>query len=406
MRSLARFAEAFGIEVSGSDDSLTDKPSLLSNAKVKRQFTAEELAGVELAVYTRAIPDTHPQLVLLKELGIELVPREEFLSRLTECFQTSVCVSGTHGKTTTCGMIGCILKCANLAPAVHMGGEYEGFFPFDYGYIVSEACEYKRSFLSLSPDICVILNTEYDHPDCYESEKAVKDAFLRFSRRTKADGVVIAPFPVPSGTRTVTVGVDVYAEDIRADGEYHSFIPVIGNIRYGRIKLATTGRHNVQNALFAIAVANYLKIGYEYIKSGLETFTGVNLRYTQKQLPCGRVIVDYAHHPSELRAVIDTARLSGAEPRVFFQPHTYSRTKAFFENFVEVLSDCPLVFIVEEYPARETPDKGTSAHELYLAVKKKTDAHYITLSEAREILKSPHPLTLVLGAGNISQITE
>lgn len=407
MRNLARFTKSFGIAVSGSDDGfLGKKPSFLSEDTIKKEFTTEELKGIELAVYTGAIPDTHPQLLLLKGLGVELIRREEFLAKLLECFKTSICVSGTHGKTTTCGMIGCILKSANLRPAVHMGGEYGDFFPFDYQYAVSEACEYKRSFLKLSPNVCVILNTEYDHPDCYENENAVKEAYLRFSRKTKADGVVISPFPIPSGTQNITVGVDVYAVALEAEGEYYSFIPVIGNIKYDRIKLATTGRHNVDNALFAIAVANYLKIDYANIKSGLESFTGVNLRYTQKNLPCGRVIVDYAHHPSEIKAVVNTAKLSGIEPRVFFQPHTYSRTKAFFNSFVEVLADCSSLYIVEEYPARETPDEGVSAYELFLALKDKTDTRYLTLTEAGDTINSPHPLTLVLGAGNISQITE
>lgn len=406
MRNLARFAMSLGITISGSDDGLGKLPSFLEGVTIKKEFSDEELKGVQLAVYTGALSDTHPQLMLLKKLGIELVRREEFLAKLLECFKTSICVSGTHGKTTTCGMIGSILKSANLQPAVHIGGDYGDFFPFRYDYIVCEACEYKRSFLSLSPNVCVILNTEHDHPDCYQSEREVKEAFLRFSRKTKADGIVIAPFPIPSGTKTLTVGVDVYAEDIKANGEYYSFIPVISNVKHQRIKLSTTGRHNVDNALFAIAVANHLKIDYAYIKSGLENFTGVNLRYTQKLLPCGRVVVDYAHHPSEIKAVLDTARLSGIEPRVFFQPHTYSRTKAFFDNFVEVLSSCKSLFIIEEYPARETPSDGVSAYQLFLALKDKTEARYLTLSQAFSAINSPHPLTLVLGAGNISQIIE
>ena len=406
MRNLARFAKSFGVIVSGSDDCLSNIPNFLSDVTIKKEFRKDELIDVELAVYTGAIPDDHPQLAILRELNIELVRREEFLAKLLECFKTSVCVSGTHGKTTTCGMIANILKSANLNPAVHMGGDYGDFFPFKYDYIVSEACEYKRSFLSLSPNVCVILNTEYDHPDCYENANAVKEAYLRFSRKTKADGVVIAPFYIPSGTRNITVGMDVYAEDVISNGEYYSFVPVINNTKHQRIKLSTTGRHNVQNAIFAIAVANYLNVDFAHIKSGLESFTGVNLRYTQKLLSCGRVIVDYAHHPSEIKVVLDTARLSGTEPRVFFQPHTYSRTKAFFNSFVEVLSSCKSLYIVEEYPSRETPDKGLSAYQLFLALKDKTDARYLTLNEAREQIQVLHPLTLVLGAGNISQITE
>ena len=405
MQNLARFSMSFNIGVSGSDDAFCgEKPWFLSDVTIKKAFVAEEFKDVDLVVYSGAITDTHPDMILSRKLNIEMVRRDEFLAKLLEEFDISICVAGSHGKTSTSSMIAEILKVANLRPALHIGGEYGNFFPFSNRYVVSEACEYKRSFLALSPTISVILNTEYDHPDCYATREELREAYLRFARRTKAHGVLISPFYIPNGTENIVIGQDVYAKNIQNDGEYFSFTPVVNGVEKERITLSVPGLHNVQNALFSIAVANHLKVDYKYVKSGLESFLGAKLRYTKKTTPYGDIIVDYAHHPTEIKAVIDTAKLNSHAIRVLFQPHTYSRTKAFYDEFVSVLSACSPLYIVEEYPARETPDMGIDAYQLYLGLRDKTKAYYLTLPEIKGLLNTPYPTTLILGAGNISQI--
>lgn len=407
MRNLARFALSFGAKVTGSDDGYNGiNPPFLEEVVIKKRFSEDELTDIDLVVTTSAIPDTHEQLLIIDKLGKKRIKREEFLDIISREFETFITVSGTHGKTTTCGMLGEILNSTNIHPAVHLGGEYGNFFPFSKKVLVSEACEYKKSFLSLTPDVCIILNTEYDHPDCYKSQKEVNDTYLRFARKTKSDGVVISPYPILSGTENLVVGRDIVASKVRLECGTYSFVPVINGVEKERIHLLVPGKHNVQNALFAILVARYLKIDYSHVKSGLERFSGVNLRYTIKTLSCGKVIVDYAHHPSEIGAVLNTVNEIDTTPRVFFQPHTYSRTKAFFNQFVEVLKPCKPLYIVEEYPARESPQDGVDAYTLYLSLKDKTEAYYLTLEEAYEVIKEQHPLTLVLGAGNISQIIQ
>lgn len=407
MSVLARFCTHFAISVTGSDARYSNNPPKgLERVKIKKSFSKVDLQNTELVVYTSAIAGSHEELVIAKRLGIECVGRDVFLAKLLEEFKLSICVAGTHGKTTTTSMLGQILKCANLSPALHVGGEYGDFFPFDKNIIVSEACEYKRSFLSLTPDICIILNTEYDHPDCYASQSEVMDAFLHFSRKTKAKGVVISPYPMSSGVENLVVGRDIIAVDIVDTGGYYSFTPIIKGVACEQIRLSVKGRHNVTNALFAILCAYYLKVDYTHIKLGLQSFRGVKLRYTERYLDIGKVIIDYAHHPSEIQATVDTVKCENLPTRVFFQPHTYSRTKAFFNEFVTALTPCNPLYIVEEYPARETPDMGASAYSLYQALKEQTDVCYLTLNQAREEIKKPYPLTLIMGAGNVSDILD
>ena len=407
MRNLARFTMAFGICVTGSDIAYDGNlPSFLSEIKVKKRFCETDFLDTQLVVFTGAISSDDPEITLCKKLGIETVPRSQYLNALSEQFNTIICVAGTHGKTTTCGMIGKVLKVANLSPAVHMGGEYESFFPFSREYFVTEACEYKRSFLSLTPNVCLILNTEYDHPDCYSSEIEVKEAYLKFARKTDARGVVISDEPLSSGTFNVVIGRDVYPTNVINNDGYYTFTPVVNSQALSPITLRVPGYHNVKNALFCILTCKYLGVNYDYIKQGLEKFEGVHRRYTKLTKKCGEVIVDYAHHPTEIKAVIDTAKAGSRRVRVFFQPHTYSRTKAFFEGFVDALSAADIVYVVEEYPARETPDMGIDALTLYSEVKKYVDGGYLTLSEAKAKLEEPYDVTLVLGAGNISQITD
>lgn len=385
----------------------------------------DKLADAELVVYTAAVPDTDPELTFAREHGIPAVVRHYFLGEIAKDFGSVIAVSGTHGKTTTTGMLAGIFEAAGEAYTAHIGGNipnsgnliYKG-----YDYFITEACEYKKSMLSLSPDIAVILNVEPDHPDTYDNIGELYKSFEEFIAKAKGSAVVnrdCGYYKTLKGkyNNLVTYGI---GEDARIKAEsiteykngYYGFVISADGSPVTKIRLSVPGHHNVYNALAAYAAAMLCGLSAEAIKKGIESFTGMERRFEIKgKMNKALVVVDYAHHPTEIKAVIDTAK-SFRPSRILavFQPHTYSRTKQLYNEFLSCFEKADKLYIFKEYPARETPEMGKTALDLYKGLRARKPCQYfgdiISLAKAISSQAAEGDIVLILGAGDIALLGE
>ncbi|HPD02638.1 MAG TPA: UDP-N-acetylmuramate--L-alanine ligase [Clostridia bacterium] len=428
MSALAKLTLKLGGEVSGSDISDGRWFAELSElgAKVYHGNFPERVAAADMLVYTAAIADDDAELVYAREHGIPTLSRHEFLASAALEFKSMTAVAGTHGKTTATSLIAHIFSECGLPFTAHIGGIPVGadnlqFFGRDY--FVTEACEYKRAFTALCPDVAVVLNFECDHPDCYKTEAELRQAFSDFLNNLKPGGTVVIngdtayqKLDIPKYADICTFGFsDINTcrpENITMRRELYSFDLIYGDMRLGRIDSPLFGRHNILNVLASAAVAIKHNLPPEKIIKAVESFRGVERRFERRFLPSGgEVIFDYAHHPSEIKAVLDTAKArTEGTLRLYFQPHTYSRTKSYFENFVKVLAEAPYLALVKTYPARELSTDGFSALDLYSALSKLRAVAYFDelIGVSRHIIRTTKcgDVALVLGAGDIYDIAK
>jgi UDP-N-acetylmuramate--alanine ligase len=384
---------------------------------------AEAVKGAELVLASSAVPETNVELEAAIATGIPVLRRPAFLSELVEGFQT-VAISGTHGKTTTTAMIAWILDRAGLQPSFIVGGISK-----DLGtnsrqgsgdHFVIEADEYDRAFLSLHPAIAVITNVEHDHPDDFPSFEVYKNAFKTFVTGVQETLIVNADDPtamdLPVGDLTrVTFGLSKSANwravDIRSnDAGGMDFVAVRGDRTTALVRLRLPGEHNVRNALGALAAVTALKVDFAAARAALAEFHGVGRRFEILGEVHGvTVIDDYAHHPSEIRATLAAARqrYGSAEIWAVFQPHTYSRTAALFDQLAGSFVDADHVIVTDIYAAREDPQPGISGGKLAEKIDG-SDVRYVSeLDEvARELLASvkPNSVVLTLSAGDANRI--
>ena len=413
MSGLAKYLVSQGKSVSGSDvranDALYELKALGIPISIGHDVSAVQ--GVDAVVRSSAVSDDDPEILEARRLGIPVFSRGQLLGAITNNFVDLIAVSGTHGKSTVTAMTASALIGAGVQPFVHVGAQGVDQGDVTSDVAVVEACEYKGNFLHLNPSVGVILNVESDHPDCYSDESALLSAFSQFSSRIREGGTLIKPagLSLPDQpAKVISVGTDVRAEDVVQSAKGYSFVPVVDGRRWQRVCLGLSGYFNVTNALFAIAAASCVGASKEGIVRGLSQYRGLKKRFEHVgRLNGADVIVDYAHHPTAIRAVLATARqMTKGHLTVVFQPHTYSRTKALFDEFVSSLLDANAVIIAREYPARETPDMGKSAFDLYNAlVAKGVRTRYVTSAvEACEVARRyaySGDLVLVLGAGNV-----
>lgn len=426
MSAVARILLSQGVEVSGSDQrrsSVTDE-LVSSGAVVSIGHNESAVDGADLVVYSAAVPDSNPEIVRAKELGIEVIDRAEMLGRLSAPFPVRVAIAGTHGKTTTTAMTAAVLVKGGLDPTVTVGGDV-----IEWGsntrvggsrIFVTEACEAFRSFLKLRPSIAVITNIEADHLDYYGSMDCIVEAFRQFIENVDSDGVIAAcaddncTFEVAKSSRrrkvfysTENNNADVFAEEISVQSSAPSYKLVCGGKILGNIHLRVPGIHNVRNSLAAAAVGIQLGVGFDEIAVALAEFKGVGRRFEIIAEHEGVLIVDdYAHHPTEIRATLSAARLYGKRVIAIFQPHLYSRTRFFAEEFAESLSLADEVFVTDIYAAREQPIEGVAAQDIVEHINSAKVRYVPNKSEIGEILL-PNlrngDVVVTLGAGDIRQ---
>ena len=429
MKALALLCVKEGMTVSGSDKA--DSPILETLCRNGvYAYCGSDPSVVEkasLVVYTACIPQGDPELSRAKELRKTVMERKAFLALVERLCKRTVAVSGTHGKTTTTAMISRIMGAQGVRFIGHIGGDLPGgeISLTDTGrdVFLTEACEYKRSFLSLSPDVAVVLNVKFDHPDCYRDMFELEDAFRAFARNVKEGGLLVVDCNVKElfddvAVRKVTfgfnAGCDYRADDVSYENGIYSFSLYRYGVCTGRYTTCVYGKHNVLNALAALAVADGLGLDIVYAGSALADFGGISRRFECRgMLESGaRVITDYAHHPDEIAAAINTARvMTKGDITVFFEPHTYSRTKSMIDGFADSFYWADEVVILPTYAARESNIEGGSAYDLYMRLKKKKpECLYMEgYGAAADYIKtrlSKNGIILLLGAGGIDTVAD
>ncbi len=432
MSGLARFMLQKGCVISGSDRDASHKTEALEALGVKIHIghRAENVRGADLVVYSAAIPESNPERAEAKRLGIPQVERAVLLGRLMSTFDQAICVSGTHGKTTTTSMIAQIFVEAGEDPGVHIGGELDaiggGTRVGGGSTFIAEACEYNGSFWHFYPTIAVILNIDEDHLDFYKDLDDIEASFKRFAGLVPEDGWVVGWGGDPRvrrvlsslKCRTRTYGLEPYnelrAEDISYDelGRPRFTVTLYGH-PLCEVELAVSGEKNLLDALAAIAVADISELPMSRVSETLAHFTGAHRRFDLTSVTDGvRVYQDYAHNPAEMKTAIHIAALQPHNTLwAVWQPHTYSRTKALFDGFVETFDEADHVLITDVMGARES-DPGDIKSEMFLeplrARGKKVDVTP-TFDDAEAYLRShwqPGDLVITLGCGNIDLLNE
>ena len=433
MSGLAEILLKEHFTISGSDakqSALTNHLENMGATIFYPQKASNIIEGIDVVVYTAAIHEDNPEFTEAKRQNLPMLSRAELLGQLMTNYETPIAISGTHGKTTTTSMLSHILLEAETDPTISVGGILNAIGGNirvgNSDIFVTEACEYTNSFLNFLPRISVILNVEEDHMDFFKDIHDIRNSFHKFSMLLPEDGLLVVNKNI-EGLETITDGlvckVVTYSETQDADYAAKNIeFDAFGNasfdlIKYGtyvdRITLSVAGNHNVSNALSALAVADALEIPLETSKKGILSFTGTVRRFEYKGERNGFTIIDdYAHHPTEIRATLTSARnYPHRDIWCIFQPHTYTRTKAFFHEFAEALSLADHVILADIYAARETDTLGVSSEALAEELKKLgADAYYLPSFEAIEnfvLEKVIHGDVLItMGAGDVVNIGE
>lgn len=431
MSGLAEILLEEGFTVSGSDakeSALTQQLAQKGARIFYGQKASNIIDGIDCVVYTAAISRDNAELIEAVARKIPMLTRAELLGQLMKNYDTPIAVSGTHGKTTTTSMISHILLEGDMDPTISVGGilraiggniRVGGSQTF-----VTEACEYTNSFLHFFPKISVILNIEEDHLDFFKDLEDIRHSFHQFAALLPSDGALVINGNIQDYPE-IYQGLDCQVITYGTSPEFdYSFQNISYDekgcvsydlIKHGQItdhiRLSVTGDHNVSNSLAAIATAELLDIPMEVIKNGLLSFTGTDRRFEYKGMLNGVTIVDdYAHHPTEILATLKAAKhYPHRELWCVFQPHTYTRTKAFFHEFAEALSHVDHLVLADIYAARETDTLGISSRDLAEEVKTLgTDAHYFpSFGEIEDFLKAHcgcGDLLITMGAGDVVNI--
>ncbi len=380
MSALALYLKGEGKEVCGSDLAKNEIHNTLkeNNIKVFGTHSADNITSdIDLVIYSLAIKEDNPELIKAKKLNLPCIKRGEALAQIAEDYEHIIAVAGTHGKTTTTAMIYHIFKECGKIPTVHIGGQIgdnkQNIIVGGREFFITEACEYGDSFLHLRPEVSIINNIEKEHLDYFGSLKNVYTSYNKFMLYSKKCFV-------GSGCKNKIItlkqnyfgkGSDSYATNIKYSAEGCEFDAFINKEFYGKVALKVLGKHNIHNCLGAIKVADYYGLNREKVIGALRTFVGVKRRfeYMGKWKNCA-VIFDYAHHPTEIKSSLKTAQKACKnDVYIFFQPHTYSRTKTLIREFGRCFCAAKAVFICDTYKAREKYDKAGDAKALAEAIK-------------------------------------
>lgn len=433
MSGLAEILKDRGCQVSGTDIKESDVTKHLESLGISIHYghRAENITDdIDLVVYTAAIHPGNPELEAAKEKQIPLMDRARLLGHIMEEYQYSVAVAGTHGKTTTTSMVSEILLEAEKDPTITVGGILPaihsnvkiGHSP----YFVAEACEYFDSFLQFTPLVGVILNVEADHLDYFKTLDNIRRSFHAFAQRIPAGGLLVlnASIAHPEELEeNLHCSVETFGLKENACWQARNIVhEPNGKISfdvyyqgefYTSVHLDIPGKHNITNALAAVASAHFLDIPAEVCARGLSHFTGVNRRFQRKGEKRGIVVIDdYAHHPTEIMATLSAARnVRHNKLWCVFQPHTYSRTKNLFDEFGRAFGDADEIIVADIYAARETDDGTISAAMLAeRIVKEGGNARYVgDFAAIRQHLEThcrTGDLLLTVGAGDVYKIGE
>ena len=428
MSPLAEVLLGMGLSIGGSDMNESEKTEHLRSLGVNVTIghRAENIfPDTDFVVRTAAVHDENPEIVEAHRLGIPVFERTQAWGAIMRDYHNALCISGTHGKTTTTSMSTHILMAAQRDPTVMIGGTlpllHAGHRVGKGDTIVMESCEYYNSFHAFSPTVAVILNIEADHLDFFKDLEDVKASFRTFAALVPENGFIVAnaddpntmdalkPLNRPLFTFGLDPKADVTARNIESVGAQTEFDVIYKGELFAHVDLRVPGLHNVKNALAATAAAICLGIDATAVRYGLAGFTGAGRRFEFKGKYNGAdVYDDYAHHPGELKALFDAVEPLGYKRIIaVFQPHTFSRTKALFNDFVQQLSRPDLTYLAEIYAAREQNVFGISSADLAREIP--NAMFFPSFDEIEKSLKftaAPGDIILTVGAGDVYKLGE
>jgi UDP-N-acetylmuramate--alanine ligase len=425
LSAIAHVLHDRGERVTGSDQAMSAYTKALEAAGVQVFLGHDEgfIPGANLVIASSAIPDSNVELVAARQLGIPVLRRKTFLTDLTAEYET-IAVAGTHGKTTTTGLIAWILDQAGQDPSFIVGGLLGDFGANGKAgsgkYFIIEADEYDRAFLGLHPKLAVVTNIEYDHPDCYPTEGELFDAFSTFIGQVKDTVILCSTNPGAArlnteGLNRITYGLDPdadwCAEEIRSNpAGGMDFLAIRKGELLGLVRTRLSGIHNVENALAAIAVAHQLGIPFSQIRQAITGYHGAGQRFEILGVGKGVIVVDdYAHHPTEIRATLSTARLRFPKAEIWavFQPHTYSRIRALLAAYIPAFHDADHVIVTNVFGAREKPDGLISGEYLSEQINHPDVRHMGDFRELARFLYErvkPGDVVVTLSAGDANKV--
>ncbi len=433
MSGLAEILHQAGFTVSGSDWKSSPITQALEQKGIRVSYgedAAHVTEDIDCAVLTSAVHEDNLEFIAIRQKGIPYLSRAQLLGQIMKNYELPIAVSGTHGKTTTTSMLSEILLKADTDPTLSIGGILKSIGGNirvgRSGYFLTEACEYTNSFLSFFPKIGLILNVEEDHLDFFKDLADIRNSFRRFAQLLPHDGTLIISGDIDRwqeltedlSCRVITYGhdngCDYYASDIDHDRQGNaSFLLHSPSEEPRKVTLQVPGGHNVHNALAAIATADLLGISRENTLAALRDFRGTDRRFEYKGTVNGVTIIDdYAHHPTEITATLQAAQNYPHKTLwCMFQPHTYSRTKTFMEQFARALTLADRVVLTDIYAAREKDTLGISSRDLQAAVQRlgrKCD-YFPSFEEAEKFLLENcinGDLLITMGAGDVVKIGE
>jgi len=432
MSGIAAILTNWGFNVTGSDWTESETTLKLNelNIKVTIGHNIEDVAKSDIVVYSAAIKDDDPEMIEAKRLNIPTIERADFLGELTRCYEDTICISGTHGKTTTTSMISLCFLEGLKDPSIQVGAflkQLNGNYKVGNSeHFIIEACEYVESFLKFSPKAEIILNIDNDHLDYFKTFDNIKNAFVKYTKLLPDDGLLILngddsnclDLPKYTNAKIVTYGIEnkdvnFFATNIVFDNDgFASFDVYYNNELLDNFKLSVPGNHNILNALACISLCVEYNIDISAIKTALLKFTGAHRRFEFKGKINNNVSVydDYGHHPTEITATAKSLmNKKFNESWVVFQPHTYSRTKNLLDEFANALLDFDNIIILDIYAAREKNIYGITSKDLVdKIISLGKDAKYIPdFNKCTSYIKNninENDIVMTLGAGTVTQI--
>jgi UDP-N-acetylmuramate--alanine ligase len=435
MSGIAELLANLGYEVSGSDaktSEVTDRLSTLG-VRIERGHAAAHVGNADVVVVSSAIQSGNPEVDEARRRGIPVIPRAEMLAELMR-LKYGIAIAGAHGKTTTTSMVALVLERAGLDPTAVIGGRLSAFGSnarLGRGdYMVAEADESDRSFLKLTPSIAVITNIDREHMDSYGTWETLQDAFVEFANKVPFYGAIVAcADDAPVSTlltrmtrRVITYGLERQAQVAGLDATLEAFgsrCRVVQRAADGRtselgaLRLRVPGRHNLLNAVGAVAVGLEVGVPFARIASALEEFRGAERRFQLRGEEHGVMVVDdYGHHPTEIAAVLAAARAGiGRRVVVVFQPHRYTRTRDLFHSFGDALAGADEVVLTDIYAAGEPPIAGVTIEALDGAIRRAGRSVHLVKNlddvpgEVAKLAR-PNDLVITLGAGSIGAVPD
>ena len=432
MSGIAELLINQGFKITGSDinDSKVIQNLKDKGAEIFKGHHTNNITDADVLVYSSAVNEDNPEIIAAHKKNIPIIRRAEMLGELIALKETSIGVAGTHGKTSTSSMAGAMLSKAKLDPTLVVGGLVRNIntnsLLGEGDIIVVEADEFDRSFLSLQPTIGIITNIELEHTDCYEDLDDLQNAFTQFANASPFYGAVIIGNQSPAAAEiipnikrpVVTFGLskesDFYASDIIHNKSETTFTVYHKDKNLGVIHLKVPGEHNVLNALASIALGIEMNIPFHDIAAGLESYRGVRRRFDIKGEANGIMVVDdYAHHPTEVRVTLKSAK-NGWNRRIIgvFQPHLYSRTRAFYQEFAIALMETDILVVTDVFPAREEPIEGVNGKMVADFAKDSGHKNVFYIENLENLEKKldnicqSNDMIITIGAGNIWRYAE